>query len=287
MSDVSLLDEDLGEIPVTITTTDTYVIAQDPVDPRALFDAARTAAGAPEKWNLHDGPDFGDVHMYQTRHGAGPVRVSVHFPAAGGTYPRSEENRCPDGYAHVGFATGVFGSDGDMRRYHADLVAALGQWLDARQVRWCWSYEAEPWIFGHVPADRPACPGLPPLDRRTVRTAADPAPADVWRSLITATHEFDPENDAVLLAWMTGEAGGMAGYAEGVAAAYETATNVTGLDPAALQTLHDYADAAAAAAEAMARARQRFTSHYSEVRTFTANGGVVPFSGRWMTGEGS
>jgi hypothetical protein len=282
---------------MSITVTTTYVIARDPVDPRGLFDAAREVVGNPTKWTLHDGPDFGDVHMYQTSGGQGAdAVVSVHFPAAGGRYPREDPSTAgPDGYAHVGFTTGFFDSQDEAWHHHADLVRALGRWLDARQVRWCWVFENDEWIFGHVPDSRPGTvapetgevPNEAPDPGRTARTAADPAPADVWRPLITATREFDPENDAVLLAWMTGEAGGMAGYAEGVAAAYETATTVTGLDPAALATLHDYADAAAAAAEAMATARQRFTSHYSEVRTFTASGGVLPFNGRWMTGEGS
>jgi hypothetical protein len=276
-------------------TADSYVIARDPVDPRALFDAAREAVGNPPDWTLHDGPQFGAVHMYKTRSGQGAAAaVSVHFPAAGGPYPHEDpESPRPDGYAHVGFSTGGnFGTWDEAWDHHAALVRTLGQWLDAHQVRWCWVFENDEWIFGHVPASRPGIVVLemdevPDLGRRTARTAADPAPADVWRPLITATHEFDPENDAVLLAWMTGEAGGMAGYAEGVAAAYETATTVTGLDPAAMAALHDYADAAAAAAEAMAAARQRFTSHYSEVRTFTANGGVLPYNGRWMTGEGN
>lgn len=276
-------------------TADTYVIARDPVDPRALFDAAREAVGNPEKWTLHDGPKFGDVHMYQTRSGQGAAAVvSVHFPAVGGRYPREDpEAPQPDGYAHVGFMTGSFGTRDEGWRHHAGLVAALGRWLDAHRIRWCWSFEGEEWIHGHVPASYPGSEAppengaAPELARRTARTAADPGPADVWKPLITATREFEPEDDTVLLAWMTGEAGSMAGYAEGIAAAYETATSVVGLDPAALAMLHDYADAAAEAAEAMARARRRFTSHYSEVRTFSANGGVLPYNGRWMTGEGN
>jgi hypothetical protein len=271
----------------------TYVIARDPVDPRGVFDAAREVVGNPQKWTLHDGPDFGDVHMYQTQGGQGAEAVvSVHFPAAGGRYPDEEPSiPKPDGYAHIGFITGWHDSEDEVRRHHGGLVAELGRWLDTQGVRWCWSFEGGEWIFGHVLASRPgsqAGPGseaAPDQGRRTAPTAA--GPADVWKPLITATREFDPENDAVLLGWMTGEAGGMAGYAEGIAAAYETAASVTGLDPAALATLHDYADAAAEAAEAMARARRRFTGHYSEVRAFTAGGGVLPYNGRWMTGEGS
>jgi hypothetical protein len=270
-------------------TVSTYVIARNRVDPLALFDAARNVVGDPKRWTLFDGPDFGDVHMYQTRGGQGAAAmVSVHFPAAGGPYPREDGNPKPDGYAHVGFITGAFAGDpgeGAAWKYHAGLVAALGQWLNARGIGWCWSFEGDPWIHGHVPAARPG--NAPELERRTARTAADPDPGEAWAPLIAATGAFDPESDAALLAWMSGEAGGMTGYAEGLAAVYETSTTVIGLDPAALAALHDCADAAAGAAEQMAVARQRFTTHYAEVRQFAANGGILPFNGRWMTGEGN
>jgi hypothetical protein len=124
------------------------------------------------------------------------------------------------------------------------------------------------------------------LPRRTARTAAAPEPNGTWKALISSTQGFEPESDSHLLGWMAGEAGGMSGYAEEIADVYETAVNTIGLDPVAMAALHDYADAAATAAEAMAKARQRFADHYSEVREFTANGGVLPFNGRWMTGEG-
>jgi hypothetical protein len=126
-------------------------------------------------------------------------------------------------------------------------------------------------------------PGLP---RRTARTATAPEPNGPWKPLISSTNGFEPENDAHLLGWMAGEAGGMSGYAEEIADVYETAVNTIGLDPVAMAALHDYADAAATAAEAMAKARQRFADHYAEVRAFAANGGVLPYNGRWMTGEG-
>jgi hypothetical protein len=270
-------------------TTATYIIARDPVDPLALFHSARSAVGAPRRWTLHDGPDFGDVHMYQTRSGQGAAAiVSVHFPAAGGPYPREDpEIPKPDGYAHVGFTSGSFGDDAATWQHHARLVAELGQWLDARHIRWCWSFEGDPWIHGHVPAARPGGASAPEPARPAAGSSAIPAPGDVWLPLIAATGQFEPENDAALLAWMAGEAGGMAGYAEGVAAVHEAASAAIGLDPAALQALHDCADAAAAAAEQMAIARRRFTGHFAEVRQFASDGGVLPFNGRWMTGEGN
>ena len=61
---------------------------------------------------------------------------------------------------------------------------------------------------------------------------------------------------------------------------------MAGLDPAALAVLHAAAGAAADAAAAMAAARARFAAHYSQVRAFAANGGVLPLDGRWITGDG-
>jgi hypothetical protein len=120
-------------------------------------------------------------------------------------------------------------------------------------------------------------------DAKTGGPAAEPPAA--WKELAAQTGEFDPEDDAHLLAWMSGEAAGMAGYAESMAAACETAVSAIGLDPAALSAMHECADAASEAAQQMAAARQAFTAHYAEVRTFAAGGGVLPYNGRWMTGE--
>jgi hypothetical protein len=129
-----------------------------------------------------------------------------------------------------------------------------------------------------------------PGPRRRARDAAPetgaPDVAADWKALVSATGDFEPEDDHHLLAWMAGEAAGMGAYAEAIADAYETAVNTVGLDPVAMAALHEYADAAAEAAEAMAAARQRFAGHYKEVRDFAASGGVLPFDGRWITGEG-
>jgi hypothetical protein len=140
------------------------------------------------------------------------------------------------------------------------------------------------------PVPEPAIPAIaasePQESTHLDAAAAVPEANGAWKSLISSTSGFEPENDSHLLGWMAGEAGGMSGYAEEIADVYETAVNTIGLDPVAMAALHDYADAAATAAEAMASARQRFADHYSEVRQFAANGGVLPRNGRWMTGEG-
>jgi hypothetical protein len=107
-----------------------------------------------------------------------------------------------------------------------------------------------------------------------------------WRSIIGQTANFEPEDDGHLLQWMAAEINGMSGYAEALTDVYETCVNSLGLDPVAMQATHDVADAAAESASAMAAARAKFAAHYAEVREFAANGGLLPFNGRWVTGDG-
>ena len=68
----------------------------------------------------------------------------------------------------------------------------------------------------------------------------------------------------------------MSAYAEAMTEVYETCVSTVGLDPVAMKATHDVADAAADAASAMAAARAKFASHYSEVREFAASGGLLP-----------
>ena len=107
-----------------------------------------------------------------------------------------------------------------------------------------------------------------------------------WAQVISGTAGFEPEDDGELLAWMAGEVSGMSAYAEALTEVYETCVSSMGLDPVAMQATHDVADAAADAASAMSAARAKFAGHYAEVREFAANGGLLPFNGRWITGDG-
>ena len=107
-----------------------------------------------------------------------------------------------------------------------------------------------------------------------------------WKNLVAITADFEPEDDAHLLAWMASEVNGMSAYAEGLTEVYETGVASIGLDPVSLAALHDTADAAADAAQAMSYARQKFAAHYAEVREFAAAGGLLPHDGRWITGDG-
>jgi len=111
------------------------------------------------------------------------------------------------------------------------------------------------------------------------------APAG-WKALAAATADFEPGDDGELLDWMASEVAGMSAYSEALIEVYEACVNSVGLDPVAMSAMHDTADAGADAATAMAYARQKFAGHYAEVREFVANGGVMPYDGRWIKGEG-
>jgi len=130
----------------------------------------------------------------------------------------------------------------------------------------------------------PAVPA-PRSGGRRVLTIGGAVPGE-WKNLVAITADFEPEDDAHLLAWMASEVNGMSAYAEALTEVYETGVGQIGLDPVSLAALHDTADAAAEAAQAMASARQKFASHYAEVREFAASGGLLPHDGRWITGDG-
>jgi hypothetical protein len=138
---------------------------------------------------------------------------------------------------------------------------------------------------GTTTMTEPASPAAPAPRGRRVLTIGGTVPGE-WKSLVAITADFEPEDDAHLLAWMASEVNGMSAYAEALTEVYETGVHSVGLDPVSLAALHDTADAAADAAQAMAGARQKFAAHYAEVREFAAAGGLLPHDGRWITGEG-
>ncbi len=128
-------------------------------------------------------------------------------------------------------------------------------------------------------------PTVPPRARLPARVKAN-APAG-WQALASATSGYEPENDEDLLDWMASEVAGISSYGEAITDLYETCIDADiRLDPVAMAALHDAADASADFAAAMAYARQKFASHYAEVREFVAAGGVLPKDGDFITGEG-
>jgi hypothetical protein len=116
-------------------------------------------------------------------------------------------------------------------------------------------------------------------------TTTHSAPAG-WKALAAGAADFEPADDADLLAWMGDQVAGMLGYGEALASVHETCVSGVRLDPAAMAALHDVADATADAAEAMARAIEKFKQVYEAPRGFVADGGVLPKSGDFITGDG-
>jgi hypothetical protein len=121
-----------------------------------------------------------------------------------------------------------------------------------------------------------------PRARRTVNTAVPGA----WGAVVAHTADFQAESDGDLLNWMRGEALGAAAYAEAMVEQYETCLNVIGVDPVAIQTLHDVADAATTMATTMAAAVKKFAEHYELPTQFVADGGLLAHDGRWHKGDG-
>jgi hypothetical protein len=132
-------------------STDSYLMAQDPVDPKALFDAARAVAGNHGEWSRHQCP--GGVDLYYADGPAEEPLVSVHFPAAGGRYPADPDTE-PDGYVLAHFCGGGELGPGGTRQLHERLARQLGRWLAGHGcARWTWSFGAGPWMAGGGAAD--------------------------------------------------------------------------------------------------------------------------------------
>jgi hypothetical protein len=120
---------------------------------------------------------------------------------------------------------------------------------------------------------------------RARRTAANGGVPGAWGAVVAHTADFQAESDGDLLTWMRGEAMGAAAYAEALVEQYETCLNVIGVDPVAIQTLHDVADAATTMAATMAAAVKRFAEHYELPTQFVADGGLLAHDGRWHKGD--
>lgn len=106
-----------------------------------------------------------------------------------------------------------------------------------------------------------------------------------WGAVVAHTADFQAESDGDLLNWMRGEAMGAAAYAEALVEQYETCRDVIGVDPVAIQVLHDVADAATTTAETMAAAIKRYTDHYELPTQFVSDGGLLAHDGRWHKGD--
>jgi hypothetical protein len=152
-----------------------------------------------------------------------------------------------------------------------------------------------------VPAATTSAPGLahPPSPPRPVPAPSHPAPerqpamAPSVRNSVTPDHaavnariaQFEPESDGDLIRFMSAEASGVAMYAQALEQLSEHLLQGVGLDPAAVQGVHEYAQAMTEAALLMTQANARFQAVYQGVRETVAGGVVLPWKGRFMTGE--
>ncbi len=125
------------------------ILVTDPVDdPHRIFTAAREVLGL-TIW--HHGAE-GPLHRLEARDSSQRgIRVSVEFPAAGGTLtPPDREPDQPAGRMLITITTPAGGSSAD-RDNHERLIAKLGWWLTQQRLEWEWQYAAEPWLLGPPP----------------------------------------------------------------------------------------------------------------------------------------
>jgi hypothetical protein len=120
---------------------------------------------------------------------------------------------------------------------------------------------------------------------RARRTASGTGVPAEWNGVVAGTADFQAESDGDLLNWMGGQVAGVAAWAEALVEQHETCLAAIGVDPVAIASLHDVADAAVHAAETMAAARKRFADHYELPTEFVANGGLLAHDGRWHKGD--
>ncbi|MGH3226173.1 MAG: hypothetical protein ACRDPY_47110, partial [Streptosporangiaceae bacterium] len=107
-----------------------------------------------------------------------------------------------------------------------------------------------------------------------------------WQALITATADFEPEDDGEFLEWSAAQVIGLASYSEALIELFEHLVFAVGVDPAALDGLLAFADASAEAAEKMSQARADLANFYRELRKAAAEGRKAPRQGHWISGEG-
>ncbi|MBO3744892.1 hypothetical protein J5X84_02350 [Streptosporangiaceae bacterium NEAU-GS5] len=110
------------------------------------------------------------------------------------------------------------------------------------------------------------------------------APHD-WAQVAARVSGFDPETDADLMNFMTAEVAGICGYAEAYEALHQTCQDGLGLDPKSVQGLGEFAEHVMELTRAMAAAHKQFLAIYEEVLAAVAAGVVLPYNGRWMTGQ--
>lgn len=132
-----------------------------------------------------------------------------------------------------------------------------------------------------IPAPRTA----PATEANSDESLRSLAPAD-WATVAQRVASFEPESDADLLNLMTGEVAGICGYAEAYEELHRHCLEKVGLDPRAVQGLGDFAGHVGELTQRMTEAHQTFLAAYQEVMDAVRNGVVLPYNGRFFTGQG-
>jgi hypothetical protein len=131
---------------VPVTTT---VYIHDPVDYRTVFARCCELVGAPadmkptqdRDW-MSTGPDQGLCAWTWVEHGCdGPPLRTTQAPHTEHCDPGCGYQHAPACWIEAVFDTeddGYRDEHGGAGTLHQRLVTSLGQWLDAREVRWSW-----------------------------------------------------------------------------------------------------------------------------------------------------
>lgn len=130
-----------------------------------------------------------------------------------------------------------------------------------------------------------AAPAAAPAERPTPMPGTRTSTAPDHAAVNARVSGFEPETDGDLLHFLAAEASGLSGYAQAMEQLSEHLLSGVGLDPAALQGIAEIAQHIAEAAAQVTTASNRFQSAYQGVRETVSNGTVLPFRGRFMTGE--
>ncbi len=120
-------------------------------------------------------------------------------------------------------------------------------------------------------------PAMATISRNTI-------PPD-FAALVARIAQFEPETDADLIAFLRGIATGTAAIGDALEQHADHLSSGVGLDPAATAAVTEAAQAFTEAAQAVSRADARFQALYQGVRETAASGTVLPFRGRFITGE--
>lgn len=107
-----------------------------------------------------------------------------------------------------------------------------------------------------------------------------------WQALVSSTADFEPDDEGEFLEWSAAQVIGLASYSEALIELFEHLVFTVGVDPAALDGVLAFADAAADAADKMSQARADLANFYRELRKAAAEGRRAPKHGHWISGEG-